>query len=48
MPANDQKRTALYIRVSTDEQARHGYSLAEQEHDLRTHADTHGYKVVGV
>lgn len=42
------KRAALYIRVSTDEQARHGYSLAEQEHDLRTHADTHGYKVVGV
>ena len=43
-----QKRAALYIRVSTDEQARHGYSLAEQEHDLRQHAKKQGYIVVGV
>lgn len=42
------KRAALYIRVSTEEQARHGYSLSEQEHDLRQHAEQHGYIVVGV
>ncbi|MGP1366457.1 MAG: recombinase family protein [Schwartzia sp. (in: firmicutes)] len=43
-----QKRAALYIRVSTEEQARHGYSLAEQEHDLRQYAEQHGYTVVGL
>ena len=43
-----QKRAALYIRVSTDEQARHGYSLTEQEHDLRQYADQHGYNIIGV
>jgi len=42
------KRAALYIRVSTDEQARHGYSLTEQEHDLRSYAEQHGYNVVGL
>ena len=34
-------RAAIYIRVSTDEQARHGFSLAEQEHDLTEYADKH-------
>ena len=42
------KRAALYIRVSSEEQARHGYSLAEQEYDLRQHAKKQGYIVVGV
>ena len=28
------KKAALYIRVSTDEQAKHGFSLGEQQHDL--------------
>lgn len=32
------KRAALYIRVSTDEQAKHGFSLGEQKHDLEKHA----------
>lgn len=45
---NIQKRAALYIRVSTEEQARHGYSLAEQEYDLRQHAEKHGYDVIAV
>lgn len=40
------KRAALYIRVSTDEQARHGYSLAEQEYDLRRYAEQQDYAVV--
>ena len=42
------KRAALYIRVSTEEQARHGYSLAEQEHDLTEYARDHAYIVVDV
>ena len=42
------KRAALYIRVSTDEQARHGYSLSEQEYDLNQYADRQGYRVIGM
>lgn len=42
------KRAALYIRVSSEEQARHGYSLAEQEYDLRRYAEQQGYSVVGL
>ena len=42
------KRAALYIRVSTEEQARHGYSIAEQEHDLTEYDRAHGYAVVDV
>ena len=42
------KRAALYIRVSTEEQARHGYSIAEQEHDLREYAREHAYVIVDV
>ncbi|WP_315265611.1 recombinase family protein [Selenomonas noxia] len=42
------KRAALYIRVSTEEQARHGYSLAEQEHDLRQYAKQHNYTIIGI
>lgn len=48
MNNSTQKRAALYIRVSTEEQARHGYSLAEQEHDLRKYAEGKGYIVIGV
>lgn len=42
------KRAALYIRVSTEEQARHGFSLGEQRHDLEQYAREHNYIVVGV
>ena len=42
------KRVALYIRVSTEEQARQGLSLDAQLSDLRTYADKHKYKIVGV
>lgn len=41
-------RVALYIRVSTEEQALHGISLVAQEDSLRRHAADHGYKVVGI
>ena len=42
------KRAALYIRVSTDEQARHGYSLDEQRHTLEGYAARNGYTIVDV
>lgn len=42
------KRAALYIRVSTEEQAKYGFSLAEQRHDLELYAAKHGYAVIGV
>ena len=42
------KRAALYIRVSSEEQARHGLSLGEQRADLLNYAKEHGYSVVGI
>ncbi len=40
------KRAILYARVSTDEQARSGYSLAQQIEALRAYAATEGYQVL--
>src|SRR3712207_9479830 len=40
------KRAVLYARVSTDEQARSGYSLAQQVEALREHAAREGYEVI--
>lgn len=37
---------ALYIRVSTDEQAKTGYSIADQRRELTRHAEASGYEVV--
>jgi len=39
-------RVALYYRVSTEEQRRHGYSLGDQRRALRQHAQRQGYAVV--
>ena len=39
-------RSVLYARVSTDEQARSGYSLAQQLEALRAHAAQEGYEVL--
>lgn len=39
-------RTAAYIRVSTDEQAKHGFSIDAQKEGLQKYADEHGYKIV--
>ena len=39
-------RAVLYIRVSTDEQAKSGYSIAEQIRELRRYAADHGYEIV--
>src|SRR3712207_3050352 len=40
------RRAILYSRVSTDEQARSGYSLAQQIEALRAHAAREGYEVL--
>jgi site-specific DNA recombinase len=40
------KRAILYARVSTEEQARSGYSLRQQMERLREHAGTEGYEVL--
>ena len=40
------KRAILYARVSTDEQAQRGYSLAQQMEALRAYAAQEGYDVV--
>jgi site-specific DNA recombinase len=40
------KRAILYARVSTDEQARTGYSLAQQLEALRGYAERQGYEVL--
>ena len=36
------KKVAIYIRVSTEEQAREGYSLPAQERALRDYASNNG------
>ncbi len=40
------KRAILYARVSTDEQARSGYSLAQQLEALREYASREGLQVL--
>jgi site-specific DNA recombinase len=40
------RRAILYARVSTDEQARSGYSLAQQLEALRQYAHREGYEVL--
>src|ERR671939_675874 len=40
------KQAILYARVSTDEQARSGYSLAQQLEALRDYANREGYEVL--
>ena len=46
---NDDKKIAgLYIRVSTEDQAREGFSLKEQEERLRAMCQYKGYEVYKV
>lgn len=40
-------RVVLYVRVSTDEQVREGYSIEAQKASLLAYAKKEGYKVVG-
>ncbi|WP_143560381.1 recombinase family protein [Sporosarcina sp. P17b] len=48
MIADKTVRVFLYIRVSTQEQAREGYSIGAQEERLRAYAKAKGYTVVKV
>lgn len=41
------RRAALYIRVSTEEQAKKGYSLPAQKEDLEEYAKRNGYAIAG-
>ncbi len=41
-------RAVLYVRVSTDEQVEHGFSIPEQKRDLLAHAEREGWSVVDV
>jgi site-specific DNA recombinase len=43
---HDHKRAVLYARVSTDEQAKKGYSISDQLGTLRAYAAGRGYEVV--
>lgn len=43
-----QIRIAVYVRVSTQEQAKEGYSIGEQTDRLKKYADAHGWTVVKV
>ncbi|HRE68671.1 MAG TPA: recombinase family protein, partial [Cyclobacteriaceae bacterium] len=42
------KKAILYVRVSTDEQAEKGYSLADQEERLIRHCERNGIEPVGL
>lgn len=39
-------RAVIYIRVSTEEQARHGYSLQAQKERLVEYCNNNGYKII--
>ena len=41
----DAKRAIFYARVSTDEQARSGYSPSQQLEALREYASREGYEI---
>ena len=45
-PSAAAQRAALYIRVSTEEQAMHGYSLAAQRESLTRYAKAHNLSIV--
>jgi site-specific DNA recombinase len=42
------KSAYLYIRVSTDEQKRKGYSLVEQEDRLIKHCENNNLEIKGI
>ena len=44
----DNKKAGIYIRVSTEDQAREGFSLGEQEEKLRALCEYKEYEVYKV
>ena len=45
---NEKKIAGVYIRVSTEDQAREGFSLGEQEEKLKQLCDYKGYEIYKV
>ena len=45
---NEKKVAGIYIRVSTEDQAREGFSLPEQEKRLRAMCEYKGYEIYKV
>ena len=45
---NEKKIAGLYIKVSTEDQAREGFSLPEQEKRLRAMCEYKGYEIYKV
>lgn len=43
--SNNRPLAALYVRVSTEEQAQHGFSLAGQEDALKNYSSAMGYEI---
>jgi DNA invertase Pin-like site-specific DNA recombinase len=41
-------RAAIYIRVSTEEQAEEGFSLEAQEERLKAYCEAQGWDIAGV
>jgi site-specific DNA recombinase len=48
MNCNNMKNVIIYCRVSTDEQAKSGFSLNHQEESLKKYCDDNGYNVLSV
>ena len=44
---NEEKKVAIYARVSTEDQAKEGFSLASQLEKLRSYCKARGWKIVG-
>ena len=44
----DKTHAAIYVRVSTQEQAKEGYSINEQIDRLEKYADAHGWIIVKI
>ncbi len=47
-PQSSTKRVAIYLRVSTDEQATEGYSIEEQKRECLEFAEHHGWQVARI
>lgn len=47
-PVENLPKAAIYVRVSTEEQAQYGFSLAAQEDSLKNYARLYGYSIYRV
>lgn len=44
---DEKKKCGLYMRVSTEDQAREGFSLSEQKERLESFCKFKGYEIIG-